>query len=124
MKQNKPFSAQLFFWKFICLALAVILTGMLAMTGAMAGIRTTTMYLTAEELGKKRPENVMWVLSGCFGYSIITSGAVAAALYQFAPVVAERWIGDGCGSLKQEIMEREHRICLWNAWTPLKKLIN
>ena len=33
MKQNKPFSAQRFFWKFISLALAVILAGMLAMTG-------------------------------------------------------------------------------------------
>ncbi len=33
MKHNKPFSAQRFLWKFICLALAVILTGMLAMTG-------------------------------------------------------------------------------------------
>ena len=33
MKQNRPFSPQRFLWKFICLALAVILTGMLAMTG-------------------------------------------------------------------------------------------
>lgn len=33
MKQNRPFSAQRFLWKTICLALAVILAGMLAMTG-------------------------------------------------------------------------------------------
>ena len=33
MKQRRPFSPQQFLWKTICLALAVILTGMLAMTG-------------------------------------------------------------------------------------------
>jgi len=33
MKQNRPFSAQRFLWKIICLMLAVILTGMLAATG-------------------------------------------------------------------------------------------
>jgi LCP family protein required for cell wall assembly len=33
MKQNRPFSAQRFLWKSISLALAVVLAGMLAMTG-------------------------------------------------------------------------------------------
>lgn len=33
MKQRKPFSAQRFLWRTVCLALAVILAGMLAMTG-------------------------------------------------------------------------------------------
>jgi len=68
--------------------------GMLAMTAGMAGIRTSTMYLTAEELGRKQKGNVIWVLSGCFVYSVLCSGAVAAGLYAFAPYLAENWIGD------------------------------
>ena len=36
----------------------VLSVGGLALTAGMAGIRTATMYLTAEELGKRRPENV------------------------------------------------------------------
>ena len=52
--------------------------GSLAMVTGIAGVRTATMYLTAEELGKKRPGNVTWVLSGCFVYSILCSTAVAA----------------------------------------------
>ena len=68
--------------------------GGMAMVAGMAGIRTATMYLTAEELGKKRSQNVTWVLSGCILYSILCSGAVALILYSFAPVIAERWIGD------------------------------
>ena len=68
--------------------------GSLAMVAGMAGIRTSAMYLTAEELGKNRAGNVTWVLSGCYLYSILFSGAVAAALYLFAPQVARSWIGD------------------------------
>ena len=72
----------------------VMSVGTLAMTAGMAGVRTASMYLTAEELGKKRPGNVVWVLSGCFLYSILCSGAVSAALYFFAPVIATKWIGN------------------------------
>ena len=72
----------------------VMSVGAMAMTLGMAGIRTTAMYLCAEEIGKKRPENVRWVLSGCFVYSILCSGAIAAALYAAAPFLAEHWIGD------------------------------
>ena len=68
--------------------------GNLAMVAGMAGIRTASMYLTAEELGRKKPENVTWVLSGCFLYSICFSGTIAALLYCFAPQIAETWIGD------------------------------
>ena len=68
--------------------------GSLAMVTGIAGVRTAAMYLTAEELGKKRPGNVTWVLSGCFVYSILCSTAVAAALYFLAPALAENWIGD------------------------------
>jgi len=68
--------------------------GSLAMVAGMAGIRTAAMYLTAEELGRKKPGNVTHVLSGCFLYSILCSTAVAAFLYGFAPQIAEEWIGD------------------------------
>ena len=67
--------------------------GAMALVAGMAGIRTGAMYLTAEELGKGRPGNVTWVLSGSFGYSVVFSGAVAGALFFFAPWVAEHWIG-------------------------------
>ncbi len=72
----------------------VLSAGGLAMVAGMAGIRTATMYITAEELGKNRPENIRPVLSGCFLYSILCSGAVGLAVYAFAPWIAEHWIGD------------------------------
>ena len=68
--------------------------GSLAMVAGMGGIRTATMYLTAHQIGRGRHENVTWVLSGCFLYSILFSGTVALALYNFAPWLAEHWIGD------------------------------
>ena len=70
----------------------VLSVGSLATVAGIAGIRTATMYLTAEELGRNKHKNVIWVLSGCFGYSILCSGAVAVALYWFAPEIATRWI--------------------------------
>ena len=72
----------------------VLSVGSLAMTAGIAGIRTATMYLTAGELGKKRPQNVTWVLSGAFLYSIIFSGIAAVLIYIFAPQIAAFWIGD------------------------------
>ena len=72
----------------------VLSVGSLAVVAAMGGIRTAAMYLTAEELGKDRPQNVRWVLSGCFLYSILFSGPIAAALYTLAPHIARNWIGD------------------------------
>lgn len=73
----------------------VMSVGSMAMTAGMAGIRTATMYLTAEELGRRKPGNVIWVLSGCLGYSILCSGAVCLLLQYFAPFLAQNWIGDG-----------------------------
>ncbi len=71
----------------------VMSVGGLAMTAGMAGIRTAAMYLTAEELGKNRPQAISSVLRSCFCYSLCCSGAVAAALYAAAPLLAARWIG-------------------------------
>lgn len=72
----------------------VMSVNMLSLVAGVAGVRTAAMYLTAEELGKKRRENVTWVLSGCFVYSILFSGAVAMVLYLCAPFIAENWIGN------------------------------
>ncbi len=72
----------------------VLSVGMLATTASMAGVRTAAMYLTAGELGRGRPENVTWVLRGCFAYALACSGAVSLGFQVFAPVLAERWIGD------------------------------
>lgn len=72
----------------------VMSVGMLAMTAGMAGVRTGTMYLTAEELGKKRPHNVYWILRGCFLYSILCSGSICIGLHAGAPWIAQYWIGD------------------------------
>ncbi len=72
----------------------VMSVGSLALTAGMAGIRTTTMYLTAEELGKKRPENIKWVMRGCYLYSILCSGVISIGMYLFAPWIAAHWIGN------------------------------
>lgn len=64
------------------------------MTAGIAGIRTSSMYLTAEELGKKRPENISRILRGCCLYSFVCSGVVAALLYIFSPLIAGAWIGN------------------------------
>ena len=72
----------------------VLSIGGMAMTAGVAGVRTATMYLTAEELGKKRPGNVHWVLQGCGIYSIMCSSIVGLAVYLAAPYLSINWIGD------------------------------
>ena len=72
----------------------VLSVGSFAMVAGIAGVRTATMYLTAEELGKNRPENVTRILSACFLYSILCSGGAALFLYHMAPQLAEHWIGN------------------------------
>ena len=72
----------------------VMSVGGLSIVAGVAGIRTAAMYLTAEELGRKRKENISPVLSGCFQYSILCSSIIAAMLYVFAPYIADLWIGN------------------------------
>lgn len=72
----------------------VLSVGSMTLVAGMAGIRTATMYLTAEEMGKGRPGNVTWVLSGCILYSIAISSVIGAAVYGLAPMLAQDWIGN------------------------------
>ena len=72
----------------------VLSVGALSMTLGMAGARTSTMYLTAEELGRKNEGNVRHILSGCITYSIIASATVSILLTTFAPQLARHWIGN------------------------------
>ena len=68
--------------------------GSLAMIAGIGGIRTAAMYLTAEELGRKRPWGLRSVLSGCAVYSILCSLGVSVVLYLLAPKIAASWIGN------------------------------
>ena len=70
----------------------VLSVGALALTVGMGGIRTATMYLCAEVVGQKRSGNMIWVLSGCIGYSLALSSAAAFLLYHFAPLIASAWL--------------------------------
>lgn len=72
----------------------VLSLGSMAMVAGTAGIRTATMYLTAEEFGKRKEKNITWVLSGSIGYSILCSAFVALGIYIYAPFLAEHWIGN------------------------------
>ena len=71
----------------------VLSVGSMALVAGMAGIRTATMYLTAAEVGRKRPERILWVISGCTAYSLIASTTVALCVYIFAPQICKVWIG-------------------------------
>lgn len=88
----------------------VLSVNMLALTLGSAGGRTTAMYLTAEALGQKRPADADRLLSGCFVYSILCSGAVGAGLYALSPALADRWIGtrEAAGALR-----------IWAAFLPV-----
>lgn len=72
----------------------VLSVGALAMTVGMGGIRTATMYLSAEVIGQKRTQTMVWVLSGCIVYSILLSSAVGMVVYHYAPWLADHWIGN------------------------------
>lgn len=71
----------------------VMSVGSMALVAGIAGIRTSTMYLTAEELGKNRPKRIGNMLSGCIRYSLAASLLAAFVLYRLSPVLAQHWIG-------------------------------
>ena len=72
----------------------VLSVGALAMTAGMGGIRTATMYVSAEAVGQKKQEHMIWILSGCILYSILLSTTVSIILYFFAPSIADTWLGN------------------------------
>ena len=72
----------------------VLSVGALSMTVGMGGIRTATMYLSAEAVGQQRNDRITRILSGCIIYSLVLSCFVGALLYTFAPWIARIWIGD------------------------------
>ncbi len=71
----------------------VLSVGMLAMTAAMGGIRTATMYLCADAIGQNKPGKLRKVLFSCTLYSMLISFSVSSLLYYFAPQIAASWIG-------------------------------
>ena len=71
----------------------VLSVNMLALTLGAAGGRTAAMYLTAEALGRGKKADADRLLSGCFVYSILCSGAVSAVAFAAAPGLARDWIG-------------------------------
>lgn len=74
------------------LQLILSVTG-LCMTAGIAGIRTTAMYLCAEDLGRNRPERIPQLITGCFTYGMLTGGVLSVVLYSAAPLIARQWIG-------------------------------
>ena len=64
----------------------------LAFAAGSAGIRTGTLCLCAEALGRKRPLSP--VLSGCLKYGLLFSVPTAAGLWLLSPRLAAEWIGD------------------------------
>ena len=71
----------------------VLSVNMLALTLGAAGGRTAAMYLTAEALGRGKKADADRLLSGCFVYSILCSGAVSAGAFVMGPWLARGWIG-------------------------------
>ena len=70
----------------------VLSLGGMAQVAAMAGIRTSTMYLTAEDIGRQgSPKRA--TVRGCLCYSLCWSLAVGALVYALAPFLARFWIG-------------------------------
>ncbi len=88
----------------------VLSVNMLALTLGAAGGRTTAMYLTAEALGRRRNADADRLLSGCFVYSILCSGAISVALYTLSPALAQGWIGT---------MEALPALRTWAAFLPV-----
>ena len=70
----------------------VMSVGGLAMTAGIAGVRTATMYLSAAQLGIKKPGAVTWVLRGCLVYALVCGFAVGSILYFCAPLIADSWL--------------------------------
>lgn len=72
----------------------VLSVTVLAHTVGAAGVRTASMYLSAGELGRRREGLLPRILSGCTLYSLVCSGAAAAALFALAQFFAGHVLGE------------------------------
>ena len=88
----------------------ILSVDLLALTLGAAGGRTAAMYLCAEALGKRRPEDGDRFLSGCFVYSILWAGTVSLGLSLLSPTLASSWIGT---------MEALPALRTWAAFLPV-----
>lgn len=71
----------------------VLSVGSMAMVAGIAGIRTATMYLTAEQIGRRKNENIVWILSAGTNYALVCSVLIGVLVYMSAPQIATFWIG-------------------------------
>ena len=71
----------------------IVSVQLLFFTVGAAGIRTSTVYLCAEELGCRRPQALKTVMRGCFQYSFMFALLSALGLWYFAPTLCQVWIG-------------------------------
>ncbi len=78
--------------------------GGMALTVGISGIRITTMYLCAEEIGLRRQQGLRRVLAACTGYGLVMSMAAGLALLLGADVLSQRWIGDGRAAASLRIL--------------------
>ena len=72
----------------------VAAVGTLGMTLGLSGVRTTAMYLCAEEYGKRRPGGMRHVMRLCILWSSVFSILTAAALWGFSDQLAAVWLKD------------------------------
>ncbi|WP_296647658.1 oligosaccharide flippase family protein [Romboutsia sp. 13368] len=66
----------------------------MATTLSVSGIRVTTTRLIAEELGKSNIKNIKSILMKSMIYSFLFSTTTFFIIYNFADVIALKWIGD------------------------------
>ena len=63
-------------------------------TLAISGIRVTTTRLIAEELGRSNIKNIKSILGKAMLYSLLFSTTTFLLFYNFADIIALKWIGD------------------------------
>ncbi len=68
--------------------------GTLAITIGTSGVRVASMYLCAEEHGRKRSGGVKRAMTNCIIYGLIVSSAAGAAVVVFSGYIARVWILD------------------------------
>lgn len=74
--------------------LVLSVTGLSA-TFAISGIRFASTRLVAEELGLEHSGGMRAAMGRCLVYGTIFGSAAAVILWNLAPLIGNRWIGDG-----------------------------